>query len=182
MASERILGRFRDMATADLEMTLRWRNHQLVRANMYSRHLIAAEEHSAWWQRVQHDATKRYFIHEHGGRSCGVVAFTDIDFDSRNASWAFYADPEGARGNGGRMEILALDFAFLGLNLYKLYCEVLSCNPRVIAMHKKFGFEEEGVFRAHHRYDDGSMLDVYRLAIFSADWPRRRADMIARFE
>lgn len=170
----------RPMTDSDLDMVRAWRNHPKVRANMYTRHEISAEEHREWWARTRSSNASAYLIFvDAGGNPQGVVAFTAIDRASRHASWAFYASAEAPRGVGSRMELLALDHAFGQLGLHRLHCEVLAFNTAVIRLHQKFGFTVEGVLREHH-FHEGRHVDVWLLAILDREWAIGRENMLER--
>lgn len=169
------LGKLRELREADLSNVLDWRNAASVRANMYTQHVISAEEHARWWASVRSDATKRYFIFEFEGKATGVVGFTDIDMKSQNAFWAFYAAPSATKGTGRKMEYLALEYAFETMTLHKLCCEVLAFNTKVIELHKQHGFQIEGIFR-EQKSINGEFVDVYRLGIQKTEWQTMRAD------
>jgi UDP-4-amino-4,6-dideoxy-N-acetyl-beta-L-altrosamine N-acetyltransferase len=171
------LGRLRNIGSDELDMMLAWRNAPAVRANMYTRHEISIDEHLAWWERTQQRADQRYFMYEAEGVPLGIVGFTGMDTASKNSSWAFYASPEAPKGTGSKMEFLALEYAFNNLALHKLYCEVLAFNSAVIKLHQKFGFQIEGIFREHHRGDDG-FVDVYRLGLLAPHWSENRITML----
>lgn len=171
------LGAFRDIQNDDLEMILSWRNSSSVRQNMYTRHEISFEEHQKWWKVASESNDQRYFIYEHDDKPLGVVSFTQININDSNSSWAFYASPDAPRGTGSRMEFLALEKAFKGMNLHKLYCEVLSFNEPVVKLHKKFGFRLEGGFKEHHQVD-GTYVDVIRLGILRSEWESIREVML----
>ncbi len=161
----------RPMSELDLKMVLEWRNNPAVRENMYTTHEISMAEHIAWWQKTQDASSAKYFIYERDNEPLGVVAFTEIEALSRRASWAFYASPNAPKGTGTLMEIEALSTAFAVLKLRKLSCEVLRHNERVINLHKKFGFQVEGIFRRHHLTSNG-LEDVIRLSMFASDWEK----------
>lgn len=174
----KVLGELRALTSDDLELILRWRNDARIRSNMYSRHVIAPAEHLAWWRNMDRKANS-YLVYSFAGSKTGVVAFNGIDQINGVSSWAFYADPEAKRGFGGKMEFLALEYAFNHLRLRKLQCEVLGFNQPVLNLHAKFGFKEEGLFLRHHRYNE-EFINVHRLAIFQEDWKELRAPMLDR--
>lgn len=176
-----IFGLLRDIRADELELMRSWRNAPNVRANMYTRHEISAQEHLAWWARISARDDQRYFMYERGGTPQGIVAFTGIDVLSNNSTWAFYAAPAAAKGTGSRMELLALNHAFDELNLHKLNCEVLAFNAPVIKLHEKFGFKVEGVLREQHRVDE-QYVDVYRLGMLAREWAALRVPMEARLK
>jgi len=175
----RVLGHLRAIQTQELTLILSWRNAPNVRANMYTRHEITLEEHLAWWEKIRPREDQVYRIYEHQGRPLGVVAFNGIDRIHRNSSWAFYSSPEAPRGTGGRMEFLALDYAFDVIGLHKLNCDVLAFNQPVIRLHEKFGFKLEGHFREQHM-GENQFVDIYRLGILAREWQNTRQAMLAR--
>jgi UDP-4-amino-4,6-dideoxy-N-acetyl-beta-L-altrosamine N-acetyltransferase len=176
---EKKLGVFRDILDDDLEMILNWRNAPSVRQNMYTRHEISLEEHHRWWKVVCSRNDQRYFLYENAGTPLGVVGFTQINTSDLNSSWAFYASPDSPRGTGSRMEFLALEKAFGEIGLHKLYCEVLDFNEPVVKLHKKFGFNVEGIFREQHQVD-GDYVDVIRLGILKSEWESIREGMLVK--
>lgn len=172
----KVLGQLRGIKSSELEMMLAWRNSPVVRLNMYTRQVIALEEHLAWWDRVKSSDVNKYFMYEDADHPQGVVAFTDIDRSNKNSSWAFYANPEAPKGTGSRMEFLALNYAFDELGLHKLCCEVLAFNAAVVKLHQKFGFNIEGVLREQHLMDE-KYVDVIRLGVLASEWRGRKDEL-----
>ena len=148
---------------------------------MYTSHEISKEEHLSWFEGMDIDKTKRYFIFELDNNPCGVIGFVDINMISKSSSWAFYSGDTAIRGIGSLMEIRALDYAFKEMELEKLNCEVLEFNKSVIKFHKKHGFKQEGIFKNHH-FSDGKFWDVHRLAIFKNDWEECRDEIVNRIK
>jgi UDP-4-amino-4,6-dideoxy-N-acetyl-beta-L-altrosamine N-acetyltransferase len=110
----------------------------------------------------------------------GAAFMTEIDRQHRNAMWAFYLADPGVRGRGvgSVVEAFVLEFAFEEIGLHKLSCEVLGFNESVVAMHRKFGFRDEGLFR-EDKYKNGGWQDVHRLAFFEEDWTIRKDEIRA---
>jgi UDP-4-amino-4,6-dideoxy-N-acetyl-beta-L-altrosamine N-acetyltransferase len=153
-----------------LDLVLTWRNSPRVRENMYTNHLITAEEHKRWFEKASHDPSRRLLMCvDESGVAVGVVTFSDIDPLHKTATWGFYSGDSGRRGVGLQMGRLALDFAFENLGLEKLNSEVLSFNTPSVNFHREHGFRIEGIFRAQYTRD-GVAHDVYRLAHFRRDW------------
>ena len=178
MENIRVLRPIRD---DELETMLAWRNAPSIRLNMYTQHEISIEEHMSWWKKVKQRKDQQYFMYEMTGLAMGIVGFNDIDTNNQHSFWAFYASPEAPRGVGSNMEFLALEYAFNTLKLHKLSCEVLAFNENVIKLHKKFGFEVEGIFRKHHKLED-KFVDVYRLGMLASEWHEQRPSMQAKID
>ena len=172
-----VLGELRPIREKELENILAWRNAPSVRVNMFTQHEISLAEHLSWWKKIGGNDNQKYFMYEYQADALGVVAFTDISHLNNNSFWAFYAAPNSPKGTGSKMEFLALDYAFLNLKLNKLCCEVLSYNQTVIKLHKKFGFNVEGVLRKQHKINN-EFIDVYVLGILAAEWHVKRKDML----
>ncbi|MDA0406791.1 UDP-4-amino-4,6-dideoxy-N-acetyl-beta-L-altrosamine N-acetyltransferase [Vibrio alginolyticus] len=152
-----------------LTMILEWRNAPEVRSKMYTSHEISLLEHKAWFEGLQSDEHKAYFLAKLNDEPVGVIGFSEINVVPRVATWAFYASPTAPRGTGSLMEYYALEYAFSNLNLIKLRCEVLGFNNVVVKLHKKFGFVEEG--RLREAFYDGEIYhDIVHLGIFSQEW------------
>lgn len=167
----------RPLDKADLELVLSWRNDPAVRQAMYSQHEVTSEEHQLWFQRMQNDESKQWFLFlDHDGNPCAVVNFVSIDTFQKTAFWGFYADPNATPGTGMRMSLEALDKAYIELGLRKLSAEVLASNIRSLEMHKKVGFIQEGHFRDHF-FDGERYVDVVRLAIFDKEWPLAKRNL-----
>ena len=170
------LGILRSIADDELELMRGWRNEPAVRANMYTQHEISGEEHLTWWAKTKNRADQKYFMYEMAGTPIGVAAFSGIDMQSKNSTWAFYASPLAPNGTGSKMEFLMLEHAFDVLKLHKLCCEVLAFNTPVIKLHQKFGFSIEGIFRQQHKVN-ADFVDIYRLGILASEWQEHRQAM-----
>lgn len=175
------LGILRPINDNEIETIRTWRNSSGVRMNMYSQHEITLAEHEKWWARIKDSTTHKYFMYEANGAAMGVVGFNEVDQHNQHSFWAFYSSPDAVRGTGVNMEFLAIEYAFNTLSLHKLSCEVLSYNTAVIKLHRKFGFEVEGVFRQHRKIDL-QFVDVYRLGLLSYEWSNMREKMLTKIE
>lgn len=149
----------------------------MVRDAMFNQHEISEKEHIAWFQRLQSDKTQRWFLYfDESDMPCGVVYFTNLDLKQRLAFWGFYAKPDSPPGVGMRLSLVALNYAFYRLGLFKVCAEVLENNKRSLIMHSKIGFTEEGRFREHY-FDGQHRLDIIRLAMFASDWAYKGGEL-----
>jgi UDP-4-amino-4,6-dideoxy-N-acetyl-beta-L-altrosamine N-acetyltransferase len=173
------IGKLRGIQESELMMMLSWRNAESVRSKMYTQHEITPEEHLAWWSKMSVRQDSQYFIYDTESGPQGIVCLTQIDKRNMHAFWAFYANPEAPKGTGSKIEYLLLEYAFNELNLHKLCCEVLSFNIQVINLHKKFGFNTEGVLRQHCRIGN-TYTDVHLLSILASEWTAKKPAVIER--
>lgn len=161
--------RLRPISEADLAQVLEWRNAPQVRAFMYTSREISQAEHLAWFERLQHDASRCTWIFEADGEPMGVVNLTRIDAATHEAHWGFYVRPGAPKGSGARLGRLALAQAFGQLALARLIGEVLASNEASLRFHRKLGFEHERVLTGHH-HDGTTAHDVHVFSMTRAAW------------
>lgn len=173
--------KLRPMIEDDLETVFRWRNSDAVRRYMHTDHLIKPEEHRKWYQRMCEDPHCETLIAEYIGRPVGVISITDIKEQDATCTWGMYIGEDMRNlGIGVLMEIHAIDRMVEHHKIRKIWGETLESNDRVILMHKRFGFEEEGTFRKHV-FRGGRYEDVIRTALFTDRWQEIREEIIKSF-
>lgn len=151
------------------------RNEPEVRDNMYTNHEIGPGEHESWMNRLASDERTRMFAVEVDTVIVGAVGLTAMVPAHRRSEWAFYlSQSTQGKGIGSALEFKFLNLAFGEFELKKLNCEVLAFNSPVVALHKKFGFKEEGVRRAHI-CRDGQWIDTILLGITAEEWREQEA-------
>jgi UDP-4-amino-4,6-dideoxy-N-acetyl-beta-L-altrosamine N-acetyltransferase len=161
----------REVQSSDKDRMRDWRNSENVRPYMYSDHVISAQEHAEWFEKMLLDDTKKYWIIELEKTPVGVVNLTNIDLNSKCCDWAFYIFDPNTRGKGvgSFVEKSVLKYVFDDLSLEKLNCEVLETNPGVVKMHQKFGFVQEGFFRKAIRKKD-QLVGIHRLSMLREEY------------
>lgn len=167
----------------DVDSMRAWRNQPANREVSIHEHEIGADEHAAWWARVQDDPTRRVLVFEHGDQPLGVVSFFDLELDAtpRTGAWGFYLDHDGLAAAGTAltawMKVMgeATAYAFApepdGLGLDVLTGEVLDGNDAVRTMNRRFRFTEGP---PEQREVDGRTLTVFPIALRREDARRPR--------
>lgn len=161
----------RPLRRDDLGLVRQWRNHPDVRRFMYTQHEIGAEEHHAWYERVQHDETRYLLIFEPNGRPTGFINFHVVDSKARRAEWGFYLAPDAPQGSGRELGLISLEYAFENLGVHKVCGEALANNARSIRFHERLGFVHEATLRDHH-FDGDTYHDVIGFGLLVTDWPK----------
>jgi UDP-4-amino-4,6-dideoxy-N-acetyl-beta-L-altrosamine N-acetyltransferase len=164
-------GQIRSVTNDDIDMVFEWRNRDQIRKNMYNSEIIEYDTHKKWFESILTSNNSQYFIYEQEKAPLGLVSFTNIDYENKHASWAFYSSDFSVRGVGSEMEKLALQHAFNNLGLNKLCCEVLDFNFPVVRFHQKHGFKIEGIKKQQYKRDN-EYFDIYQLAIFKKDYEK----------
>jgi UDP-4-amino-4,6-dideoxy-N-acetyl-beta-L-altrosamine N-acetyltransferase len=149
----------RRMVADDLDLVRSWRNHTNVKRFLFTQDDISAEDHIAWYQRVQCDNSKNILIYTENDIPSGFVQFSGIRHQQKIVDWGFYIAPNSEPGTGTRMTTTALDFAFKQLQIHKVFAEILDSNAASIRLHHKLGFAQEGFLKDHH-YDGRNYCSV----------------------
>jgi UDP-4-amino-4,6-dideoxy-N-acetyl-beta-L-altrosamine N-acetyltransferase len=134
----------RPIEEKDIEIVLRWRNSERVRAVSVTDHIISESEHRKWFEKNKlcEDATTLIF--ELSNTPIGLINFSQIDRNNFECFWGFYLGEEGSsRGIGTIMGFIALNYAFNELGMRTIKGEIFGFNRPGIAFHEKIGFTEQ---------------------------------------
>jgi len=145
---------------------------------MYTETYITPEQQKQWFESIKSKSDEIHWIVECDGKLIGKVDLRKIDKQNKTAEWSFYIGEESARGSGAGVliEYQTLEYAFNVLKLHKLNCAVLDFNTRVIDLHKKFGFVEEGKIRQQILKGD-KYVDIVLLGILDEEWERQKVKL-----
>lgn len=163
----------RAIEESDLPLIASWRSNPEVYEYFYEFLPISIRQQKNWYEKQLSDASEiNLVVAKNDKEPIGTVSIYHIDRRNRKAEWGrlIIGDPnERAGGVGGEIEALVLEYCFEHLNLHKLYCEVLVENERVISLHKKFGFKEEGIFK-EHAFKNGHYVNVVSMAMLEDEY------------
>lgn len=146
------------------------RNEENVRKWMYTDHIIGANEHLGWINRLKQDDRKIVFaILDEVHKPLGVISINAIDRLHKKANWGYYVTENAWGGLGSALEYSLINFIFNSLGVEKLNCEVIEGNDAVVKLHKKFLFQEEGFLRSNI-FKNGARIGVHLLGLTKEDW------------
>lgn len=112
----------------------------------------------------------RQFIIQKGNEKLGYVGIFSIDPIHRKAEFGIMVDPRHqGYGYASIATNMAIDYAFLTLNLHKLYLIVDRINEKAIHVYEKMGFQVEGVLQEEF-FVNGKFHDVSIMSIFQRDY------------
>lgn len=164
----------RPLCWEDAQQVLAWRNSDRVRSFMLQEQLILPEEHQQWVSTRLSSPDLPHYLFWEGVRPLGVVGLTHYEQEHRRGEWGFYLGEHGApAGTGTRMLAAFLEEMFSRRGLRKLCAQVLRSNEKSLHLHRKLGFNEEGLLKAHLlRGQEGR--DVVMLALFDREWEAKK--------
>ncbi|MEX6688452.1 UDP-4-amino-4,6-dideoxy-N-acetyl-beta-L-altrosamine N-acetyltransferase [Danxiaibacter flavus] len=163
----------RPVELADIEQLRQWRNSENIRTVSISNEYITTEMQVNWFNKIKDEKNGLFWIVMNDAKPVGFASVRKIDYTNLTCEFAnLYLGEAGNEGSGlgAMIEFLVIDYVFNNLqNIRKINCEILSNNPKVIQMIRKFGFIEEGILRKQYVKDNVD-LDLHLLAIFKDVW------------
>lgn len=144
---------------------LTWRNHESVRAHMYTSEPIRTDDHLNFIDSLTSRHDKLYCVVIKNNHPIGVVDLVDIT--DTTASLGLYANPFSERQGIGTIILRALlRHAFERLKLQKVFLEYIEDNTKAKALYNKFDF-----IPTHTTIKHG--VNVVCMELSREHWPTR---------
>ena len=172
--------RLRPLEREDLHFVHDLDNNETVMHYWFEEPYEAFVELRDLYDKHIHDQSERRFIAEQEHEPVGLVELVEINHIHRRAEFQIIIAPKHqGKGYSKYATKLAMDYAFMVLNLYKLSLIVDCENVRALKVYRKLGFQEEGILR-HEFFVEGEYRDVLRMAIFQSEYlAGRKAELAA---
>ena len=164
----------------DIEKMLILRNHKKIRDNMYNNEIIKKPEHKKWIMNLLNDSTRKVFFIYYLKNYVGSIILNNISFHDKRSDWAYYLNPKRSLYLGFLVEFKFIDLFFKSKKMNKINCEVLDFNKNIIKLHKRFGFEIEGV-RKEHILRGGKYLNSILMGLNKKTWQARKKIILSKF-
>jgi len=161
--------RFRKMCLQDQAKILKWRTSNAVSSRMFSDVPSSSTHQTDWFQYVNSDPTKRYWVFSFGSVDLGVINLASIDRLKVSATAGYYIGDERYLSLGSIVPLYLYNHSFFDLHLNKIYGEVLISNEPILRIHKLHGFEEVGVIK-NRVFKNGEYQDVVTIKLMASKW------------
>lgn len=159
------------ISEADLPVRVQWINDPRVNKYMYFGFPVTIQSTTKWFQRVA-AATDRHDLvfKDDAGEVVGMAGITGISETFFNGEFYIFINPEmHAGGIGPAITSWMLDYAFIGLQLHKVYLYVDSENSAALKLYDRLGFLQEGNLR-EHRKKGGHFHDKLVYGLLGREW------------
>ena len=167
--------KIRKLNELDLYDILKWRNNNTVNMYMYTRHQISEKEHLKWYENNSKKEHIHLLIYENDKNPMGFIKFNTRAINN-TAEWGFYMNPDAPKGEGSKMGITALNYAFNDIKLQEIYGECYTLNTRSMHFHTKLGFMKE---REYVRTGESNIkykhVTIFRIS--KTEWNRNKSSM-----
>ena len=171
--------RLRPLEREDLRFVHELDNNETVMHYWFEEPYEAFFELCDLYEKHIHDQSERRFIAESDDTRVGLVELVDINHIHRRAEFQIIIAPDyQGRGYAKVATRMAVEYAFMVLNLHKVYLVVDVENAAAIRVYEQIGFAKEGLL-AQEYFSNGEYRDVIRMAIFQSDFlVNRSADSL----
>ncbi len=162
--------RLRPLEREDLRFVHNLENDAAIMRYWFEEPYEAFVELQELYDKHIHDQTERRFVVEKDGQNLGLVELIEINHIHRRAEFQIVIDPaHQSQGHATAATRLAMEYAFLVLNLHKLYLVVDAENHKAIHIYAKLGFQPEGTLRDEF-FSNGAYRDAIRMCAFQAQF------------
>lgn len=166
--------KLRKLATNDYTIYHNWRNDmEVMETTSPYLDMYTLEETEQFITAIvsQSDAKGYMIEHKKTGQTVGIVSLINIDYKNRSAECIIDigAKDMWGKGVGTAAVSLILEFAFLELNLHRVYLQVFSFNKKAIKLYEKTGFIYEGKQR-EALYRMGKWHDIVMMSILENEY------------
>ncbi|MBY6178541.1 GNAT family N-acetyltransferase [Staphylococcaceae bacterium DP2N0-1] len=166
----------RALEKTDLQYLHNLNNEYSIMSYWFEEPYQSLSELESLYQKHILDESERRFVIEEVQQSIGVVELLEINFIHRTCEVLIIVDPQFAnRGYAKKAFKMAVDYAFLVLNMHKVYLYVDVSNEKVVHIYKSNNFEIEGKLKEHF-YTRGDYRDCYVMGLLKRNWVNQQDD------
>jgi UDP-4-amino-4,6-dideoxy-N-acetyl-beta-L-altrosamine N-acetyltransferase len=168
---------FEPLNKQQLELVWQWRNSQRIKQNMHNDAPVTWQEHCTWFEKLQTDLSRKFYVFLQNQRPIGVLNFSGLD--TPTPEWGCYLGETNVwPGSGIILEAAALDFASCQSQFSHLLAQVLSFNTSANKMHKVFEYEQVSTESGGER--DGLIFEILHYSYELKQWAKNRDKILSK--
>lgn len=168
---------FQSLQKEQLELVWQWRNSPRIKQNMHNYAPVKWDEHCAWFEKLQKDPSRQFYVFLQNQRPIGVLNFSDMH--TTRPEWGCYLGETNVwPGSGIILELAALDFAASQSQFSHLVAQVLSFNQAANKMHKVFEYEQVSMEKGGQR--NCLDYDILHYSYELKQWPQKRDKILKK--
>lgn len=161
---------------ADLSERMRLLNDPRVNRYLFIDTPITSDSTADWYNRVKKCARRLDFVFkDETGRTIAMAGLTEVHTAFSNAEFYIFVNPDlHGLGIGTATTSWVLRYAFLVLEMNKVYLFTDPENEMSIRLYQKLGFIHEGTMRKQ-RMKNGVLRDKLLYGILRDEWNSKRS-------
>ncbi|PTK59020.1 spermidine acetyltransferase [Staphylococcus nepalensis] len=162
--------KIRALEETDLDFVHRLNNEYANMSYWFEEPYQSLSELQSLYKKHILDESERRFIIEEESERIGVVELIEIDFIHSNCEIQIIVDGQySGKGYASKAFKMAIDYAFLVLNLHKIYLFVDVTNEKAVHIYQKQNFKIEGTLQEHF-YTRGQYNDCHVMGLLKKNW------------
>lgn len=166
--------KIRALEETDLDFVHHLNNEYSIMSYWFEEPYQSLSELQSLYKKHLLDESERRFIIENDSERIGVVELVEIDFIHSNCEIQIIVDEGyGGKGYASQAFKMAIDYAFLVLNLHKIYLFVDVTNEKAVHIYQKQNFKIEGTLQEHF-YTRGKYNDCHVMGLLKDDWIKQQ--------
>ena len=168
---------FQPLQKEQLQLVWQWRNSPRIMQNMHNSAPVKWHEHCAWFDKLEADNTRQFYIFLQSQRPIGVLNFSDMH--TPTPQWGCYLGETNVwPGSGIILESAALDFSASHSQFRYLLAQVLSFNTAANKMHKVFEYDQVNLEKGGER--NGQVFEILHYSYELKRWAQKRDEIFAK--
>ncbi|MFT5923071.1 MAG: UDP-4-amino-4,6-dideoxy-N-acetyl-beta-L-altrosamine N-acetyltransferase [Paraglaciecola sp.] len=168
---------FKSLQKEQLQLVWQWRNSPRIMQNMHNSAPVKWQEHCAWFDKLEVDNTRQFYIFLQNQRPIGVLNFSDMH--TPTPQWGCYLGETNVwPGSGIMLELAALDLSASHSQFSHLLAQVLSFNTAANKMHKVFEYEQVNLEKGGER--NGQNFDIQHYSYELQQWAQKRDKILTK--
>jgi len=172
----------RALEETDLDFVHHLNNEYSIMSYWFEEPYQSLSELQSLYKKHLHDESERRFIIETEQTRIGVVELVEINFIHSNCEIQIIIDSQfGGKGYAKTAFKMAIDYAFLVLNLNKIYLFVDVNNEKAVHIYKGQNFIIEGTLQEHF-YARGEFNDCYVMGLLKKHWVNQHDNDLSQLE
>ncbi|AMG61527.1 GNAT family N-acetyltransferase [Staphylococcus lugdunensis] len=169
----------RALEETDLEFVHQLNNEYSIMSYWFEEPYQSLSELQHLYNKHILDEDERRFIIEQDDHAIGIVELVEIDFVHRNCEVQIIVDPDySGHGFAKQAFKMAIDYAFLVLNMHKVYLYVDVNNEKAVHIYETHNFNIEGTLKEHF-YTNGEYRDCYVMGLLKNQWSYSNPDNLS---
>ena len=168
---------FKPLQQEQLELVWQWRNSPRIMQNMHNPESVEWLEHCAWFEKLENDNSRQFYIFLQDKRPIGVLNFSELQ--TATPQWGCYLGEINVwPGSGIMLELAALDFSANHSEFSHLLAQVLSFNHAANRMHNVFEYAQLSLEKGGER--NGLSFDVLHYRYELKQWAQNRDKILKK--
>jgi len=160
----------REFSFEDIPTKVNWMNNPIINNSMFFELPATISKTETWFKNKNNNTRVDFSFLNEQQEIVGMGGFTNIDKINSNAEYYIMVNPNlHGQGFGKKISLWMFNYAFLKLNLNKIYLYTNDDNVAANKIYENSGFKLEGILR-EHKFKKGNFLNRRFYGLLKSEW------------